>query len=356
MKRKTILQRTALLAPVLLLALGLSACGGGGDGGTGGSGGGGGNGVCTTNIMASEANDYSFSSTLTFPPIKVKPKSDLLFDWREVTADFIKHELDPKKDLNTILVFEWDLTVEQLQTKINADTVAARDMTISPPLSYATDGSTTSRKLLEFSFNGSPIGPDGLATVEQVMLYFDTSNYDPATHCFTAMAATGDVLGQGTRMIQSFLLDEQSSNTTVTMTRDSTKLDFHADLTNLTPTNIPANTADISLDWSNMHTNALGGDFSGVSLTSITSAFIGHYSETPAELSGDKFLDLELIATTLYRKAVDSGTSVSFSSFKDADGNSFPGIDNTGTWLVGLQCGNCRNPAPWYITVLKPCG
>jgi len=23
--------------------------------------------------------------------------------------------------------------------------------------------------------------------------------------------------------------------------------------------------------------------------------------------------------------------------------------------VVGLICGNCRNPAPWYLTILKPC-
>jgi hypothetical protein len=307
-------------------------------------------------IIASEANNYSFSSTLTFPPVKVKPKSDLLFDWSGVTADFIRHDIDPKKDLNTILVFEWDLTVDQLQTKINADTIAARDMTISPPLSYTTDGSTTSRHLLEFTFNGSPIGPGGLVTVEQVMLYFDTSNYDPSTHCFAVMAATGSVLGQGTRMIQSFLLDDSSSNTTVALTKDSAHLDFHADLTKLTPTTIPANTPNVTLVWGRMQTNAMGGDFSGVSATRITSAFIGHYVETPAELSGDKFLDLELIATALFRKAIDSGTSVDLSTFKDSGGRSFSGIDNNGTWLLGLQCGDCRNPAPWYLTVLKPCG
>jgi hypothetical protein len=39
----------------------------------------------------------------------------------------------------------------------------------------------------------------------------------------------------------------------------------------------------------------------------------------------------------------------------DGNGAGFPGIDDTGTWLVGLICGNCRNPAPWYMTILKPC-
>ena len=37
------------------------------------------------------------------------------------------------------------------------------------------------------------------------------------------------------------------------------------------------------------------------------------------------------------------------------DGKAFTGISTSGTWIVALRCGSCRNPAPWYLTVLKPC-
>jgi hypothetical protein len=43
-----------------------------------------------------------------------------------------------------------------------------------------------------------------------------------------------------------------------------------------------------------------------------------------------------------------------FTTLVDDAGNSFPGIDSTGTWLVALICTNCRNPAPYYLTILKP--
>ena len=370
MKHGAILMHKAVPISAWLLALGLCACGGGGGeasqgsgGGSQGSGGGsqgsGGSssGVCMgTNITANEANNYSFSSTLTFPPVKVAPKSDLQFEWGAVTADFLGRAVDPKQDLNTMLVFLWDLNLDELQTKLNADTLASRDLTIVPPLEYTTDGNITSARMLEFTFNGTPIGPDEMVTPEHLLSYFDPSAYDPGTHTYTLMAATGDILGQGTRMIQSFLVDANSTNTTVTMTQDSTLLEFHADLTSLAPTTIPAGQPNVNVDWSMMTTNALGGDFTGMSATKITAAFIGHYSETPSELSGDKFLDLELIAAPLFRASVETGTSTDLSTFKAGDGTSFAGIDDDGTWLLGLQCGECRNPAPWYITVLKPCG
>ncbi|MBN1610297.1 MAG: hypothetical protein JW940_26955 [Polyangiaceae bacterium] len=373
MTHRANLMHEAVSISTWLLALNLCACGGGGSEGSGGSsqGGSGGNqgsggvgqgsggssGLCMgTNVTANEANNYSFSSTLTFPPVQVAPMSDLQFDWGAVTADFLGHAVDPRKDLNTLLVFVWDLSLDDLQTKLNADALASRDLTVVPPLSHTTDGNSTSARMLEFTFSGGPIGEGGMVTADQVLSFFDPSAYDPATHTYTLMAATGDVLGQGTRMVQSFLVDATSTNTTVTMTKDSTHLEFQADLTSLAPTTIPAGQPNVSVDWSMMTTNALGGDFTGTSATKITSAFIGHYEESPSELSGDKFLDLELIATTLFRKSVDTGTSADLSTFVDGDGNSFAGIDNDGTWLLGLQCGECRNPAPWYIAVLKPCG
>jgi hypothetical protein len=359
MNHRTFLHCVSMSLPASLLAFGLFACGssggGSGGGGTGGGGGGGGNVTCAgTKVIANEANDYSFSSTLTFPSIKVQPKANLLFDWSEVKADFIRHTIDPKKDLTMILIFEWELNLSDLQTKINADTVESRDLTIVPPLQINPEGKMTSAKLLDFKFNGSPIGGE-LVSVEQVMLFFDDKEYDPKTHTLTMMAATGETLGQGTKMIQSFILDPTSTNTTVTMTKDSTHLDFQADLTRLTPTGIPSKQANVTFDWSQMTTNALGADFSGDNANRITSAFIGHYSESASELSGDKFLDLELIATQLFRKSIDTGTSVDLSSFTDSSNNHFPGVDSSGTWLLGLQCGDCRNPAPWYLTVLKPC-
>ena len=44
------------------------------------------------------------------------------------------------------------------------------------------------------------------------------------------------------------------------------------------------------------------------------------------------------------------------SELKERDsGLPFAGIDNTGIWLIGLFCGDCVNPTPWFLTVLQPC-
>jgi len=344
---------TLMLLPFLAIAS--PACSSGGGGGAGGSGGG----TCSSStLVATEAHNFAFTSTLTFPPVKVAQKSDLSFDWSGVTKDFLGHNIDPKKDLNTILVLMWKLTLPDLQTEVNADSVKQRDLVSVPPLQYTTDGNSTSAKMLAFSNSGLAVGdPQHDSTI---LSFLDPAQYDPAKYTYTLMAATGSTLGAGTKMIQSFQVDPNSTNTSVSMTTDSTKLDFTADLHHLTPTGVPAGKSAIKLDYSQIAKNALGNEFDA---GSITKALIGRYDETPTELES-KFLDIELIATKLYRGDTDtqaanvidlSNNQVDLSQLKTDGGEAFSGIDDTGTWLVALQCGDCRNPAPWYLSILKVC-
>jgi hypothetical protein len=337
-----------------ILALTLTACGGGGNSGGGSS-------TpdvtpvdCTGDgimVKAAKANNYQFSSTLTFPPINVKPNTELNFDWSGVSRDFLGHDVNPKTDLNMISLLSWNLPLKDLETNLNADTLRQADLTVVP-LTLTTDGNTagvsagaTSAKLYTFTLNGGVVTPDQLAP------YFDADNYPPITTTYTLMAATGTVVGQGVRMIQSFLLDKSSSNTDVKMTSDSTKLTYSANLHTLTPTGIKPGTGDITFDWTDMTETALGTNFDP---TSITYALVGHYTQGIGDLE-NKFLDIQLIATELYEGTISIGTSIKLSDLKDKNGNPFAGIDNTGTWVVALQCGACHNPAPWYLSTLRIC-
>jgi hypothetical protein len=183
------------------------------------------------------------------------------------------------------------------------------------------------------------------------MPYFSATSYDPAMHTYTVMVASGIVLGKGTRMIQSFRLDPASTNTNVVVTNDSTTLDYEVDLLSLVPTQVPAATAAVTVDWSGMTVNAHGAEFS---TTKITRVLLGRYTETPAELQS-KFLDLDMIAEELYSVDVPPGTSIDLSTATTASGQAFMGIDATSTWVLSLVCGECNNPAPWYLTFLEPC-
>jgi len=300
-------------------------------------------------VTARQANNYAFSSTITLAPVTVKSMSNLTFSWGQVTMDFLQHPLNPASDLNTISVLLWQLPLAELQDRLNADTLSQSDLVVVPPPSWPAPGAATAgatqAHLHDFTVNGTPIAAADYDT------YFDPATFPRAQYSYMVAAATGTTIGQGFRMIQSFNLDAASASTTVPLTNNSTKLTYQANLHALTITGVPGGTPALTLDSAQMTTNALGAAFpQGY----ITSAIVGHYNETAAQLEA-KFLDLALIATNYYRADIASGSVLDFRTLRDGSGNAFPGVDDKGTWLVGLICGNCRNPAPWYMTILKPC-
>jgi hypothetical protein len=317
-----------------------------------GSSGGGSPSVTCTNgtIVAAEANNYSFQSSIMLHPVKVKSMSDLTFDWGGVTKDFQGHAVDPVADLTTIFVLLVDLPSATFENQLDNDTFNTADVKITPPPQYAATGKTTASLYEDFMAGGQPVTPSLAAP------YLDAATWTPANSTFAIAAETGPNLGKNIRMLQSFELDDSSTNTNVTLTNTSTTLTYSANLHSLHPTGVPAGTAALTLDWSQIQTNALGNSFGnslGYPTTAITSTIVGHYSQSLSQLES-QFLDLQTIAEDLYTASAPYGTTLDFTTLRDSAGNPFTGVTSDGIWLVGLICGNCDNPAPWYLTVLEP--
>jgi hypothetical protein len=299
-------------------------------------------------IKASEGNNYLFSNQITLDKVKVKSMSDLMFDWGGVTKDFLGHAVNPVADLNTVFVLLVDEPVAMLESQLANDTFSEMDVLIQPPPLFSPMNGETSGALFTNFMAG-----DQQVTITNAGMYLNASMYPPSTSTFAFAAQTGGNLGFQIRMLQAFDLDDTSTNTSITLTNTSTKLSFHADLHSSHPTGVPAGTAAMMLDWGPMAgiaKNALGNTFDS---TQITHATVGHYTQPLSQLES-QFLDLQTIAADLYEADIPSGTVLDFTTLKDKNGVSFPGVTSDGTWLVGLFCGQCRSPAPWYMTVLVP--
>ncbi len=301
--------------------------------------------MCLGTVVANEENNYSFSSTITLEPVTVAQMSNLSFDWSGLTRDFMGRDLSPVEDLGMAIVMFWNMPLDQFEAELNEDALFTSDLILSPPLSLLLAAGASSANLYDFTINTTPVTP------EMIEPYFDAALYPPSSATFIAGVETGTALGRNLRMMQAFNLDASSSTTVVPITNDSMNLTYTANLRDLTTTLVPAGTSELTLDWSQMITNGFGREFAR---GDVTTAIVGHYAETPAELE-TKFLDLDRIALATYQAFIPSGFVLDFKALKDENGTSFPGIDGTGTWMVGLFCGNCRNPAPLYMTILKPC-
>lgn len=307
--------------------------------------------TCTNGTMvADETNDYAFSSQIMLHPVKVKSMSDLTFNWGGVTQDFLGRPVNAVTDLSTIFLLLVNLPAATLETQLDNDLFSQSSVQITPPPQVAPTGQTSASLYENFMAGGEMITPALAAP------YLDAATWTPTNSTFAIVAETGPNLGTDIRMLQSFELDDTSTNTTVTLTNTSTTLTYDANLHSLHPTGVPAGTAALTLDWSQIQTNALGNSFGNTTIaptTSITSAIVGHYTQSLSELES-QFLDLQTIAQDLYTAKTPYGTTLDFTTLMDSAGNPFTGVTSDGTWLVGLICGTCQNPAPWYMTVLKP--
>jgi hypothetical protein len=333
-----------LLAVTALCPLLTVACGGGSGGSP--------SVTCTNGTMvAAETNNYVFTSSIMLHPVKVKPLSDLHFDWSGVNTDFLGHHVDPVADLTTIFVLLVDLPSAEFEMQLDVDTFNTADVKTTPPPEFDPMAGETSGSLYEnFMAGGEMITPTLAAP------YLDASMWNPSNSTLAVVAETGMNLGKNIRMVQSFELDDSSTNTNLTLTNTSTTLTYTANLHALHPTGVPAGTAALTLDWSKIQTNALGVSFEnspGYPTTRITSAIVGHYTQSLSDLE-KHFLDLQTIAQDLYTANTPYGSTLDFTTLKDSSGNPFNGVTSDGIWLVGLICGNCDNPAPWYLSVLEP--
>jgi hypothetical protein len=340
-------------AAALTLCSLAAGCGGGDASSSGAGGGGGTSAVCDApngSFTILDDTNYSIPSKLSVKAYTVKDHTDLVFDWGKLTHDFYGKPLDPKLDIDLVLLSLWKKTPAELEDALAHDALAPND-NVGVITTYPTDD-YTSQNLLSFNFAGNPI-----PNQDELWQYFDTQNprfaYPPAEYTFLLEAGTGTVLGRGARMLAFFTLDPASQNTSLTLTDDSAVLDYSVHLTGARTMHVPAGTPHLTIDWSRMTTNAIGNPYDG---TQINQAVVAHFSKlTLAELE-QRFLDLQSLADGWWSEPVRAGKSIDLAGAVDENMAPFAGIDDEGVWLSALFCTvNCNNPAPWSITVLEPC-
>ncbi|HEX5100379.1 MAG TPA: hypothetical protein VFV94_12805 [Polyangiaceae bacterium] len=296
---------------------------------------------CKTTLIASPEQNYEFASAYRIPPVLVKPESDILFDWSGVTTDFRGRPLD----LDTVDMVEialWQMTLEEFEQALNDDTLA-NPIVIGHIL--VSDG-VRSASVFDLTV------PAGALDEKTIVNYLNASYYPPANHLYSVMVAHGEDYGQGTYMLGTFQLDPDSTNTTVDITSTSTVIDFSAHIASRPATYVPPGVGAMTIDWTDMEVTAAGNQFLPSSITQVR---IASYDQSPELLEGEYFGRLDEIAVEMFEGTVDTGTTFPLEQATTNTGKPFAGIDATHTWLLALSCGACQNPAPWYLTVLKPC-
>ncbi len=301
-------------------------------------------------IIAKNAQNYSFSTELIIETTPVKSMSDLTLDWSAVTKDMRLRDLNPLTGIDMVEIIVWEnISQEDLLERFSTENVDLAYL-LGLVLVY-TENTMTTVNLLDM------YPPAGELTEEELFAYVDTELRPPESHVYVVMLAEGETFGEGTLMMHFIRPDPDETNTVVNITNDSTKLNPTVDLHSLEKIAIPPDTPNIRMAWTDdtvLSVNALGNEFLPNAITQI---MIGHYPDMTVSDIEANFLDVDGIAEDMWTADLPAGTSISLSELvnEEDDNAPFPGINDEGTWLVGLICGRCTSPAPWFLSVLEPC-
>jgi hypothetical protein len=337
---------TSFVAPALVASAFLVGCGDGNgtNDGTGGSGAGGGSSADT--LMLTQANNFTADSHLTIPPITAAAGADVQICWDGVTKDIQGHALTTA-DINDVSFIPLKATQDQVSEWLNTGTLDPNKISGSSYEVLPT-GSTTCAKLSEFAppTGGAKLDPGSVFKIQDGVTYL-------------VVFAKGTQLGFGARTML-FLVPSSSDNTQAVKAQadSSTMLSYKADLHSLTPAH-PSATKLPYVDWSGVTKNGQGLD---IGKSDISSILIGFYK-------GKSVTDLETGFLNLQEKTEAAGGptqswQIPISTGHEANLANAPGRNGEaplasfamtdGTWLMGMFCSGCQNPAPEIVTILVP--
>lgn len=290
------------------------------------------------NVVLRDENNYLSTSALDIPVVETAV-SDIDVCWSDLDSDLQCHDVAPEADVDTVALLRFlNLTEEQVEGRLASGQLASSE--VDRYVDYKTDHQSTCTKLSAMSFFGTP--------VDVGEEYFESED-----HRYMLLFNKGTTPGVGARTMTFVKPTATSTNTRVEAPSGCGLLDFSADLSSLTPVSIPASGPWV-VDWRNVERDSQGNP---IAYEMIDGALIGFYEgKTVADVEAEIF-DIELIATALWELRLTGGRSADLANAqKRGSGEPFAGFDTgqSGTWLLGLMCSACQNPAPLILTVLSP--
>jgi hypothetical protein len=296
------------------------------------------------NVVLHDDNNYGSQTTLKIPTVQTAPGADLTVCWDGIAKDIVCHDVMPTTDIDNISFLQIpNMSKADVQAKLAVGKLDENLVKIYRDfhVNHALAPPTTCSKLSAFAL-GTMLNP--------------AQDYvEDATKTYMLLFAHGTTPGVGARTML-FLEPTSASSVTSVAAPDgcsSNILDFQATLGQ--PIAIPA--ADRTkwwVDWSQVTHDSFGNTFTFPKLDKVLVGF--YQGKTVADLERS-FLDIELIATSLYEVAVQAGArDVNLADAKVRNGTDvFPGFDRTdGLWMVAVTCSKCQVPAPVVLSVLQP--
>lgn len=282
---------------------------------------------CNGVTVFTDANNYSFTSSIESGSIPIASRTDLPVQWGDLAIDLQDRAVDPLVDVDVLTIAILSLGQQEALDAFVNDALLASDI-----VAYATcqpaDG-LSEVMLSDFDFIGNPVIPEEHVTPGQgTWLLSATTNGNP-----------------GARMLTFFDPQDGGPEDPIVLADDSASLSYTVDLSAGTPMHIEGT----KVDWSDLETDMRGLP---IRLSEITRLSLAHYDEDLSEIEAH-FLEIEDLAEETWQADFESTVSYDLGELVSDQGNSFNGVRGGGTWLFALRCMACSNPAPPFLVALE---
>jgi hypothetical protein len=285
-------------------------------------------------------NAANYKAKLT-PNIKAKAaktadKADLNICWDGITKDLLCHSLNAATDINSVNFLQI--------AGLSEDTV---EQYISEGKDFSTKVSLVRKYQVDMS-SGSMCAKLSKFGVKPDQEYAAGSNLT-----YMLLFATGTKTGVGAKSMMFLEPSAAETNTEVKAPDGCGLVTFAADLTTIDAVAAPKD-GPFVVDWSQVTVNGLGNRFQ---FSDIDLLQLGFYKDATRATLQQQFVDLDLIATTLYQMSLprDGSASADLKGATNKDVGPFVGFDRTdGVWALALRCTDCQLPAPTIVAILTP--
>jgi hypothetical protein len=309
----------------------------GGSGGTGGS--------VSGAVQLTDDNNYATTSLLEPGNVITASGTSLHIDWSALTTDMQCHGMDPMTDIGKVALLRFrNLSKPEAAALLTAGELEMAD--IDGYIQFETGGDQTECELSDLSNLGTPVN-------------IEDEYVEAPDKTYMLLWATGERPGTGARTMTFLTPSADEPNTDVVAEPGCDPdtgegiLDFTA--TFKTPVTIPAGKTVV--DWRSVTKDGLGNDLFA---NNIDRVLLGFYAGKTPEQLAEQIFDIELIADDLWEVDHGGGFQNDLRTLRrrGSTDDFFPGFDGypEGTWLLGLMCSICQNPAPLVLAVLEPAG
>ena len=292
-----------------LILLGLPGCGGESD----------------ETVVLSDDQNYAFDSNLFSSPQAVQAYADITVDWSGLETDILDRSMDPTEVDQILLVRIDDATPEEVLADLAMDDLKQSD--VYGIAEYWPPAGITSAVLSDFQVvpAGSILEPSEILEPGPTYL----------------LAAITESLG-GVRMLGFMDAQEESEVQTVSLDISTASLTYTVGLEHGERIQGVGNL----VDWADLTQDMVG---KALKLNKLDELIVGRYTVTTEEIESD-FLRVKELADDLWEVNVEGLPGlVDLTGLVSVQGTSFERFTGADTWLVGLLCGTCYNPAPLFL-------